>query len=51
MGTIAGERIVSVSLWDMHVHLGKATAAVLPQLLAARITGVRDMGSPSREVR
>lgn len=32
-------------LWDMHVHLGQATAAALPVLLAEGVTGVRDMGS------
>jgi|SRR5215813_170541 len=36
-------------LWDMHVHLGNATEAALPVLLASGITGVRDMGSPSFE--
>ena len=36
-------------LWDMHVHLGNATEAALPMLLASGITGVRDMGSPSFE--
>jgi hypothetical protein len=34
-------------LWDMHVHLGNATEAVLPVLVSYGITGVRDMGSPS----
>jgi hypothetical protein len=34
-------------LWDMHVHLGNATEAVLPVLISYGITGVRDMGSPS----
>ena len=34
-------------LWDMHVHLGNATEAAFPLLLAAGITGVRDMGSPN----
>src|SRR5256714_7372004 len=34
-------------LWDMHVHLGNATDAAFPLLLAAGITGVRDMGSPN----
>jgi len=34
-------------LWDMHVHLGNATEAALPVLVAAGVTGVRDMGSPS----
>jgi hypothetical protein len=34
-------------LWDMHVHLGNATEAVLPLLISYGITGVRDMGSPS----
>jgi imidazolonepropionase-like amidohydrolase len=36
-------------LWDMHVHLGNATEAALPVLVANGITGVRDMGSPSFE--
>ena len=36
-------------LWDMHVHLGNATEAVLPVLVYYGITGVRDMGSPSFE--
>ena len=36
-------------LWDMHVHLGNATEAALPVLVAAGVTGVRDMGSPSVE--
>src|SRR5690349_12794605 len=36
-------------LWDMHVHLGNATEAALPMLVASGITGVRDMGSPSFE--
>jgi hypothetical protein len=34
-------------LWDMHVHLGNASEAALPVLIAYGITGVRDMGSPS----
>ena len=36
-------------LWDMHVHLGNATEAALPLLVASGVTGVRDMGSPSFE--
>jgi len=36
-------------LWDMHVHLGNATEAALPALVASGVTGVRDMGSPSFE--
>ena len=32
-------------LWDMHVHLGNATEAALPMLVAAGITSVRDMGT------
>ena len=36
-------------LWDMHVHLGNATEAALPVLIASGVTGVRDMGSPSFE--
>ena len=36
-------------LWDMHVHLGNATEAALPMLVASGVTGVRDMGSPSFE--
>jgi hypothetical protein len=36
--------------WDMHVHLGNATAAALPVFIAFGVTGVRDMGSPRYEV-
>lgn len=36
-------------LWDMHVHLGNATESALPMIVAAGVTGVRDMGSPSFE--
>jgi imidazolonepropionase-like amidohydrolase len=40
-------RYVIPGLWDMHVHLGDATERSLPLFLAAGVTGVRDMGSPS----
>jgi hypothetical protein len=40
-------RFLIPGLWDMHVHLGNATEAVLPVLVSYGITGVRDMGSPS----
>src|SRR5947207_4247665 len=42
-------RYLIPGLWDMHVHLGNATEAALPLLVASGITGVRDMGSPSFE--
>jgi imidazolonepropionase-like amidohydrolase len=32
-------------LWDMHVHLGNAGEAALPQFIAHGVTGVRDMGT------
>ncbi len=48
--TIDGRgRFLIPGLWDMHVHLGNATEAALPMLVASGITGVRDMGSPSFE--
>lgn len=54
--SLAGARVVNgrgkfliPGLWDMHVHLGNATEAALPVLVAAGVTGVRDMGSPSLE--
>jgi len=34
-------------LWNMHVHLGNATEAALPALVASGVTSVRDLGSPS----
>jgi len=37
-------------LWDMHVHLGNATEAMLPFFVAYGVTGVRDMGSPNFEL-
>ena len=40
-------RYVIPGLWDMHVHLGDATERSLPLFLAAGVTAVRDMGSPS----
>ena len=40
-------RFLMPGLWNMHVHLGNATEAVLPYLISFGITGVRDMGSPS----
>lgn len=43
----AHEQFLIPGLWDMHVHLGNATEAVLPVLVSYGITGVRDMGSPS----
>jgi imidazolonepropionase-like amidohydrolase len=56
VGPAAGAREVNgrgqfliPGLWDMHVHLGNATEAALPVLVAAGVTGVRDMGSPSFE--
>src|ERR1700730_14322579 len=45
----ASGRYLIPGLWDMHVHLGNATEAALPLLVASGITGVRDMGSPSFE--
>ena len=37
-------------MWDMHVHLGNATEAMLPIFVAYGVTGLRDMGSPSFEM-
>lgn len=41
-------RYLIPGLWDMHVHLGSVAGAqaVFPQVLAAGITGLRDMGTP-----
>jgi imidazolonepropionase-like amidohydrolase len=41
-------RYLIPGLWDMHVHLAKAD---LPALLAAGVTGVRDMGGNFAELR
>jgi imidazolonepropionase-like amidohydrolase len=43
-------RFLMPGLWDMHVHLGNATEAMLPIFVAYGVTGVRDMGSPSFEL-
>lgn len=40
-------KFIIPGLWDMHVHLGNATASALPVFLANGITGVRDMGTRS----
>lgn len=40
----ADGRWLTPGLWDMHVHLGKAGGSALSLLVAAGITGVRDMG-------
>src|ERR1700722_983827 len=45
----SADKYVIPGLWDMHVHLGNATEAALPALVASGITTVRDMGSPSYE--
>lgn len=45
----AAGKFVIPGLWDMHVHLGDATEAALPMLVASGVTGVRDMGSPRFE--
>lgn len=54
----AGSRVIDGTgkyvipgLWDLHVHLGDATSSepALAMLLAAGVTGVRDMGSPRFE--
>lgn len=45
----ASGKFLIPGLWDMHVHLGNATEAALPLLVASGVTGVRDMGSPSFE--
>jgi hypothetical protein len=42
-------KFIIPGLWDMHVHLGYATEASIPVMIASGITGVRDMGSPSFE--
>ena len=46
----AGKYLIP-GLWDMHVHLGVATEPVLPVLVAAGITSVRDMGTRLDQVR
>ncbi len=43
----ASGKFLIPGLWDMHVHLGSATEAALPMLVAAGVTTVRDMGSPN----
>src|SRR5262245_53375449 len=44
-------RFLIPGLWDMHVHLSAATEASLPLLIAAGVTGVRDMGSDLAELK
>ena len=42
----ASGKFLIPGLWNMHVHLGNATEAALPALVASGVTTVRDMGSP-----
>lgn len=38
-------------LWDLHVHLSKATPAALPVLIGTGVTAVRDMGGVLEDLR